>query len=156
MKKTNILIIVAIAFICANAFYSCDKEEEPLNGITYPSSSTFGTNILSLSDSTNLASITDYSFSASLESEATLTIKITNLSETDSVGHVATWFYNAANVDNWDVSDYSSNSQTFNAKPSVDNDLNISFQSYYLGGTCRIDFYENSETITKTKYFVWE
>lgn len=113
----------------------------------------FGTNILALSDSSIVSTNKNYSFLASLEVNASLKIKITNLSETDSVGHVALWFYDGTTYKNWTISEYSSSRQIFTAKPAESNNLRMSFQSYYLGGCCRIDFYENSETITKQNIF---
>ncbi|MBS1651527.1 MAG: hypothetical protein JSU07_05900 [Bacteroidetes bacterium] len=35
------------------------------------------------------------------------------------------------------------------------NDIQLNFANYYSYGKCRIDFYENSTLITKTKYLKW-
>ena len=157
MKKTGFLFIAFILVVFVTLFSSCEEEAAPTQTtITYLASGGFGTNILALPDSTIVSTDTSYSFLASLEADATLKIKITNLSETDSVGHVALWFYGGTTYENWTISDYASSRQTFTAKPAESNNLSIYFQSYYLGGCCRIDFYENSESITKTKYILWE
>lgn len=91
MKKPFLIL-----FILLLSILSCKKksvEEEKQIGISYPNSIFYGNNVLSFPDSTLLQYDEDYSMGAVLEKDANLKILMTNLSESDSVGHTAVWFY---------------------------------------------------------------
>ena len=98
---------------------------------------------------------TDYSFGAELGKSAELKIVLTNLSQQPNPNQIKPgWFY--SNSQGWTVSDYSNDdTQTFTSNKDGELILNMIF----LGspGLCKIDFYENSSSITKktVKYFSW-
>lgn len=132
--------------ILALILFSCKKSKE----ITYPTNTASGENLLNL----NVVEIDkDYSIAAMLGKKAKLKIVLTNLSPIPTNGGMQPiWFYTGEQ--GWTVSDYSSdNTQTFTSNQTGTIDLNITF--IINGGYCRIDFYENSEKITKTRTFTW-
>jgi hypothetical protein len=140
MKKLAFLLIFALIL------FSCKKRKE----ITYPTSAAFGENLLNL----NVVELDkDYSFAAELGKKAELKIVMTNLSPIPSNGGMQPiWFYSGEQ--GWTVSDYSSdNTQTFTSNQTGNIDLNLTF--IINGGSCKIDFYENSEKITKTRTVTW-
>ncbi|MFA7273744.1 MAG: hypothetical protein WC044_07735 [Crocinitomicaceae bacterium] len=140
MKKLAFLLIFALIL------FSCKKSKE----ITYPTNTASGENLLNL---TVVEIDKDYSIAAMLGKKAKLKIVLTNLSPIPANGGMQPiWFYTSEQ--GWTVSDYSSdNTQTFTSNQTGTIDLNITF--IINGGSCRIDFYENSEKITKTKTFTW-
>ncbi|HOY31386.1 MAG TPA: hypothetical protein PKW80_05870 [Bacteroidales bacterium] len=138
------IILITSAFL-----YGCDKEEK--QKIEYPSSGFYGVNILSLQDSDTITSSTDYSFAAELGKKADLKIILTNLSGQAGVGPSSTWFYAEGN--GWSVSDYSSDQQEFISNKSGSIDLDMTFEGN--NGKCKIDFYENSNSITNSKVIYW-
>ena len=94
---------------------------------------------------------------AVLVGDVSLTLIFTNLSSTDSVtGHQPVWFYgdNAG----WLTGEYneSNNTQKFTASQQGIYDLQIVFMSFGIHGLCRIDFYENSPVITRSRYLKWK
>jgi len=156
MKKLTILSF-AILFLV-----SCKKKTEvPTTetekvyptSISYPDSMIYGKNVLHIIGDTNTLTVsTDYSFGAVVGERNTLKLVLTNTSiQTDMSQPKPTWFY--ASENGWTVSNYTSDSQTFIANKDGEIVLNMSF----LGtpGSCKIDYYENSDTLTKTKYLEW-
>ena len=127
------------------------------NAISYPDSSYYGANILNFQDSTILVNSKNYGLAANIQANATLKVVITNLSPLDSAASgpnpKSVWFYSG--ITGWvDPNGYANDIQTFVAKPG-NNDIQIQFDNYYLYGKCRIDFYENSTSVTKTLYLKW-
>jgi hypothetical protein len=138
------IILITSAFL-----YACNKEEK--QKIEYPSSGLYGVNILTLQDSDTIASSIDYSLVAELGKKADLKIIFTNLSGQVGGGPSSTWFYAESN--GWTVSDYSSNKQEFVSNKSGSIDLDMKFEGNK--GKCKIDFYENSNSITNSKVLYW-
>jgi len=145
---------------------SCKKKTTPATttttttqkGITYPDSIYYGKNSLTLPDSTILADSKDYGFAAILEKDASLSIVITDLNTTPdtATGHFPVWSYNISTT-GWAVQNWTANNtQKFIASQTGKVDLAISFYAYGKTGKCKIDFYENSSTITRTKYLKWQ
>src|ERR1700752_2245260 len=144
---------------------SCKKKTTPATtttttiqkGITYPDSLYNGKSILTQPDSTILVDSKGYGFSANLEKDASLSIIITDLITTiDTVtGHFPDWSY--TNTTGWTAQSWTaSNTQKFMATQTGKIDLQIMFSAYGKKGKCRLDFYENSSTVTRTKYLKWQ
>ncbi|MBK7309460.1 MAG: hypothetical protein IPI93_01385 [Sphingobacteriaceae bacterium] len=118
--------------------------------ITYPTSMTYGDNILAMD---NITQGKDYSFGAKLGKKASLKIVMSNLSvQTNTNFPKPVWFY--SNQQGWTVSNYGSDdTQTFTSNKAGDVILDISFNG--SPGSCKIDYYENSSSVTKTKTLNW-
>jgi hypothetical protein len=138
--------------------FSCEKEKTtPVTkqtGITYPDSIYYSKSILSLPDSAILLATKSYSFAANLEKDASLTIKITDLSPVDTNGYSPKWYY-AFNPTGWVAQKWDNGTQTFIASQTGKIDLQIMFGYTGDTGICKLDFYENGSTISKTKYLRW-
>lgn len=143
----NQIKIIAITVIVLFIF-SCNKNDV----ITYGSPTIYGDNLLSLSGQITISK--PYSFGAKLEKSATLKIILTNLSvQTNTSQPLPIWYYNSA--DGWSITnyDFTNNVQTFVNSRTDHIDLQIGFAG--TPGVCKIDFYENSNNITKTKQITW-
>lgn len=157
MKTTSLLCTIVIAMFFV---FSCTKEkdpepETPKTGITYPDSIYYGNSILNMPDSATVISWKHYGFAANLEKDASLTIKLIDLSVPDTTGYHSGWYYGfAPSPVGWTVLQWNNNgTQTFIATQTGKIDLLIKF--YNENDTpsfCRLDFYENSTTITRSKY----
>ncbi|NVO03042.1 MAG: hypothetical protein HXX09_10125 [Bacteroidetes bacterium] len=141
MVKRLLIYTVAVLFIIVNS--GCNKEEKL--SIKYPSSGAYGENILSLPVNSNLTNINGYSLCAELGKKAELKIIITKLSGSGE------WFY--ADGNGWTVSSYSGSSQQFESNKDGTIDLDLIFENG--PGSCKVDFYENSSSVTDSKTFSW-
>jgi hypothetical protein len=159
MKQWLIILLTSTVII-----FSCSKDEESNavvnNGsgschgagvITYPATGSYGVNILSLPDSATIVAANHHSFSAALDCSADLKVHIYKVSSGSP------WFYNLSSPDGWVVGQYLPDSsqvfqsETFNTAKTLDLDM------MFLGpGMARVDFYENSTSVTKSKYFYWQ
>lgn len=151
MRNFTFILLIGLSLINI----SCHKDDE--NDISYPNTMSYGTNILTLPDSTVLSGQSEYSLGAVLEKDASLSLVITNLSAIDTAtGHLPVWFYD--NVSGWTAENYNgmNNTQKFISSQTGTIDLDLTFETYGKRGKCRIDFYENATTITRTKYLKWE
>lgn len=146
MRQFYFTEIVLLSLVLLSA---CHKEENLK--IEYPSSGFYGVNVLSLNDSDTLSSSVDYSLSAKLGKKAELKIVFTNLSNQVDTVSQSTWFY--SDKDGWNVGDYNGDKQDFVSNKSGVIDLDMTFEGSQ--GKCRIDFYENSDAITKSKILYW-
>ena len=144
-------LIYPAALILLIAFTACNKEKKL--SITYPATASFGENVLAIANNTNLSNGSDYSFCAELGKKAELKIVITNLSGPGSGGPGAVWFWQNGSDDGWTVGNYSGDAQQFESNNDGKIDLNIKFENG--PGTCRVDYYENSSSITNSKCFTW-
>jgi hypothetical protein len=156
MKNIPTLLVIIILSIIV----SCQKESDPetpttQKAITYPDSIYHGQSILTLPDSAIVVNGMDYGFAANLEKDASLLITITDLSPIDSTGYHPKWYY-ALPVTGWLPNEWNDGKQKFTATQTGKIDLRIEFQSGGDTGICRLDFYENGATITKTKYLRWQ
>ena len=142
-------LIYPAAVLLIMAFTGCNKEKKLL--ITYPATGSFGENVLALADNSNLLSGSDYSFCAELGKKAELKIVITNLSGPGGGGPGAVWFYTSVN--GWTVGSYSAENQQFESNQDEKINLNIIFENG--PGSCRVDYYENSSSVTNSKSFIW-
>jgi len=151
MKNARSIIPMAIVMLLL--FFSCKKDSDTEQiAITYPDSGQYGLNLLAMPDSAIASVVDDYSFSATLENNVRLLIKLTNLSESPTQA----WFFDVSTTHGWQISNFENNSQTFSTVQSGTYDLNMRFLSAGSRGVCRIDFYENSDEITFSKYLFWE
>ncbi len=141
MLKRFLIFMVAVILTSFNL--GCNKEKKL--SITYPSSGTYGENVLALSDNSSLIDINGYSLCAELGEKAELKIIITHLSGTGE------WFY--ADKNGWTVNSYSGGSQYFQSNKDGKIDLDITFENG--PGSCKVDFYENSSSVTYSKTFTW-
>lgn len=143
----NILLFAFAALF----MISCKKQTEK---ITYPDKMLFGDNILAIVNenvSDSVTALREYSLGAKLGRKADLKIVFTNTSPINSQ-YQPVWMY--APEDGWIVGDYDAEGkQTFQSTKSGDIQLKIVFSGSQ--GTCKVDFYENSSTITKTRYLRW-
>jgi hypothetical protein len=142
-------ILICTTALLLTATFGCNKEKKL--SITYPTSGTYGVNVLSLEDNSTLNNGNGYSLCAELGKKAELKIIITNLSSTGTSGPGAGWFY--AQGDGWLISDYTNDSQQFES--NKDGKLDLDFIFTNGPGSCRIDYYENSSTVTNSKTFTW-
>jgi hypothetical protein len=144
------------------AIISCSKESNDSGAsssnktITYPDSAFYGKNILTFPDTVFLVNMKNYGMAATLQSSSSLTIILTNLSTVDSVtGDKPVW--NIGDNIGWSAGPYTaSGSQTFTAFNVGNIDLQIMFLSLGSHGSCRVDFYENSTAITRSRYLKWK
>lgn len=151
MRKPFLLFVLLASVII---FTQCDESEptpEKKTGITYPMTGIFGDNILSMADSTVVASQITYSLAANLGDDAILKITMTNLSSSSK----ARWFFNAEANHNWLVTEYSTdNQQSFTSNIGKLLDLEMTFADTL--GACRIDYYENNaQSPTRSKHLIW-
>jgi hypothetical protein len=81
--------------------------------------------------------------------------KNNRFNSTDSINrHFPKWYYAAFAV-GWVASSLERGTQTYTATQTGKIDLQIMFDSVdYVEVACRLDFYENSSSITKTKYLI--
>lgn len=136
-----------------------NNSNNPVNtdSITYPEKVIIGNNILALDDSSDLVSGDTYELGAVLSKDANLKLVITNLSTYPSGEMGPIWFFDMDNQ-GWSINDYneSSNYQVLTSTLTGKIYAVISFEGFGYQGECRIDFYENSDTITQSKYYFWE
>jgi hypothetical protein len=159
MKTLTTILFFAVIVIISCKKESNDPDTLPITvheGIAYPDSIYYGKNILSYPDSSVFLDGIDYEIGAVLENHANLSLVITNYPAIDSAsGHSTLWFY--TNETGWSVGDYNdtTNTQKFISSQSGKIDSQIIFSAYGQIGKCKIDFYENGSTITRTKHFSW-
>lgn len=99
---------------------------------------------------------TDYEIGAVLPGNASLSVVITNYPVIDSAsGHSTMWFH--WNENGWTVGDYNdtTNTQIYTSSQTGKIGGQILFAAMGLTGKCKVDFYENGNAITRTKYFSW-
>jgi len=160
MRIFALILLVEISLIGISCKKSTAQTTVPVatvqKGISYPDSIYYGKNILTLPDSTILSVTKNYDMGAVLEKDANLSLIITNLSANDTAtGHIPVWLYD--NNTGWAAQNYTSNNtQKFISAQTGKIDLEINFDAYGKQGKCKIDFYENSTSITRTKYLKWQ
>lgn len=138
------ILFFAILFTLLIINFGCNKEKNL--SISYSMNGVFGENVLALPNSSILNNAASYSLSAELGRKADLKIIITNLS-----GVGAIWFFTSE--DGWSVGDYAGDSQEFISTKDGKIDLDIVFENG--PGSCRVDYYENSHSVTQSKKFTW-
>lgn len=153
-----IFIIVSLAFSCTKETIvvqevpaTTSATQQPCsNGISYPDSAFYGLNVLAQADSALMSIDSTYSFHAILDCGANLQIRITSISGT-------IWYYFPGSSQGWNITPYDNINltQVFQSNVTGSLMLHMVLGSGGWGGICRIDFYENSTTITKTKYLYW-
>lgn len=161
--------IVSVCLLLLVVLFSCKKEEKESNcpapnsptinnSINYPDSIYYGRNVLALSDSTTLDTLHSQSFGAILGNDATLKIRITRLSPRIQGQIPPLWFY-VESPSVWlvqtDPSGGGDSIQTFTALLKGKIDLEMYFTRYGQNGKAKFDFFENSSSITKTRYLKW-
>lgn len=155
------VLIPAILFICL----SCEKTPDDNNNnnsnktdsITYPENVLYGNNFLALPDSSFLTSDNNYEIGANLNKDAHLKIVITNLSTNPNPEQIGPIWVFDTDSQGWNIQDYNenNNNQTLISSTTGKISTLISFKTFEGEGICRVDFYENSNTVTKTKYYFW-
>ncbi|MBX7204850.1 MAG: hypothetical protein K1X81_05465 [Bacteroidia bacterium] len=133
--------------------------------ISYPENSQGQQNILALPDGAKVNQINAYIFAADIGDDAQLKIVITNLSNDKPTmfSQKPSWALSTTNRIGWTVMGevggtmfYPSNYQIAEAAQTGKLNMPVHFVgTANIDGKCRIDFYENSGKITKTKYLVW-
>lgn len=142
-KKIIYLLVVAIAFL-----FACNKENQK---IEYPPTGMYGRNVLSIPNGDTISSTSYFSMAAELGRRAELKIVITNLPVQPGGSPISNWFYSDEN--GWSISQYSNDKQEFISNKSGLIDLNLVFGRE---GKCKIDVYENSESITWSVILFWK
>lgn len=160
--KSIIFVFTLLCVACEEVPDNENPNNNPNNSvntdsITYPEKVIIGNNILALDDSSDLVSDDSYELGAVLGKDANLKLVITNLSTYPSGQMGPIWFFDM-DSQGWSINDYneSSNYQVLTSTSSGKIYAVISFDGFGYQGECRIDFYENSDTITQSKYFFWE
>jgi hypothetical protein len=146
--QRTLKIVFSLATIALlSSVFSCVKKRV----VTYPDSINYGENLLSIFKD-SIAAGESYSFEAELSKKSNLQVIITNLSSPEAGQPMPRWGY--AFVDGWQVDNYlTDGTQKFTTIKQGVSDLKMVFS--HSPGSCRMDFYENSSTITKTKTFKW-
>ena len=141
----NILLLTALLVLIT----SCtDKKFE------YPNDGIYGPNILSLNDGDSIQAGDNYSMKAIAPKNKELVIKIVNTSNADTSEAAPSggiWLYGSSSVEGWAISDYSSQGQSFTSQSEI-NDLRIRFMN---SGSCDLEYYEKSDSPTKTIHLYW-
>ena len=145
MTKRTLSFLPIILLIFLN--FSCNKDNKL--EITYPTSGSYGTNLLAFTGDSVLTSPNTYSFQADLGTKATLKVVVTKIATPGTTPN-AVWFFDSE--DGWNVGEFNGTSQQFEATKTGTIDLNMVFMNT---GTCRIDFYENSSSVTNSKLISW-
>lgn len=145
----NILIFALVSLVLA----SCKKDPEK---VTYPDDFSYGENVLALitdNATQDVLSGKSYSFAAKLSKKATLKIVVRNTSFYLNPNFaMPTW--SCSNESGWEIGTYNADlTQVFKAVGSGEIDLKIQFSG--SPGSCTIEYYENSENITRTKFLKW-
>ena len=147
MRTTGCLVII----VCL-VFTACtkDKFEVLETGISYPDSIYYGSNILSFPDSFLIIS-SGNEIGAILQKDATLSVILTCNYPVDSLGGLV--FGGEVNhVTGWSVVDWHHYSKTYKL---VSTHTGIIYFRYlfmgYVPSSMKIDFYENGNTLTRTK-----
>lgn len=160
-----------IALLAIISIVSCKKEKvneyigSPNNnntpelhtGITFPDSLGGYPNVPSFAGYTTFYEGDSLVVGADLEADAHLKLVITNFPVLDSAGYDMTyWMYMGAT--GFTVSDFdtTTNSQTLTSNTIGKIYMPISFVANGQGGHCKIDFYENSTSITRTRHYQWQ
>lgn len=119
--------------------------------VGYPVSQNYGENLLTL-DKDSLIPGKSYSLEVELSRKSELEIIITNLGTEDEPSVVTSkWKYDYN--DGWTIGNYANGQQSFRTIDPGVSDLKIVFQG--TEGAIRIDYYENSSNITKTRKLEW-
>lgn len=119
--------------------------------IAYPVSQNYGQNLLTLAGD-SIVPGQSYSMEVELSKKSEVEIVITNLG-TENEPSVATTKWKYDYNDGWTIGNYENGQQSFRATQLGLSDLKIVFQG--TEGSIRIDYYENSSSITNTKKFDW-
>ncbi len=148
LKLAGIILILIISISCKKMSKSID----------YPQSGFFGKNILALPNESIVDVDVDHSMAATLGEKATLQLRFTNYSKFDSAaGNPPVWGF--GQEAGWVATNYDDNNgtQIFNAVQTKKIDLQMLFMRWGSPnpGRCRIEFMENSATVTKTIYLNW-
>lgn len=151
MKHIKLLGLLLIIF----TGISCQKTSKTID---YPQSGFFGKNILSLPNESVVDADIDNSMAAVLGDKASLKLRFTNLSVSDNaLSSLPIWGYGQET--GWFSTQYDDNggTQSFEASLTGKIDLQILFMRWGNSnpGRCRIEFLENSTTVTKTIYLNW-
>ena len=148
----------------------CSKDDEPILStssgcygsgiISYPDSNFYGVNILNLPDSFIVLDTGSYSFSATLDCSADLKIYMQNLSSSTGPGIGAIWGYSSGTEDGWMITTYSNQNSSQIFQSNTNNTAKkLMLNMVFAGsgsGFARLDFYENSASVTKSKYLYWQ
>ena len=145
MKTRSILL----AFLFGLGLTSCEKNNE----IYYPPNGLHGPNLLVKNANSALTPNSNYSMRADLNPQSKLKVIFTNTSTyTGPVANAPKWVISGEN--DWTVSSYVSHVQEFSAtRRATKADLAIKFLN--SPGTAKIEFYENSNQVTKTIMVTW-
>jgi hypothetical protein len=137
------------AFLFGMGFVSCEKNNE----IYFPPNGLHGPNLLVKGASSVLTADENYSMRADLSPQSKLKVIFTNTSTyTGPVANAPKWIISGEN--DWNVSSYVSHVQEFSAtRKATKADLAIKFVN--SPGTAKIEFYENSNDVTKTIMVTW-
>lgn len=141
----NILIVFTLGLF----LFSCEKNNE----IYYPPQGLHGPNLLIKTANSALTPESNYSMRADLNKQSKLKVVITNTSNyTGPTATAPKWIVSGENE--WTVGSYISHTQDFTANRRVTKaDLAIKFIN--SPGTAKIEFYENSNSVTKTILVSW-
>lgn len=139
--KTIQFTFVLLLFIGVS---SCTKRKE----IIYPQEMFYGLNINSID---YILDGEQYSFGAVLGKKADLKIVFTNTS-TNTMNNPS-WGYGGGDGITATIYDYNVGVQTF--RPTHDGEVFTSILFTGSPGSCRIDYYENSDEVTNSKILTW-
>ena len=163
MKFVLILLLVTSTIISCKktdpvpTCKDCIKNQDEINidcggtcqpcKIIYDESGLHGQNLLFGDSDHNVSASQPFSLEAQVPEGSNLTIKLVS-------NGIGLWVYNLSSKNNWNVSAYDNQEQTFVVLNSGKADLKlISFSGN--SGSFRIEYYENNTSITKSKIITW-
>lgn len=139
----------AFSILFLTAFTSCERKTE----VTFPAQGLHGPNLLVSGSNASITVDQNYSMRADLQKDARLKIVFTNTSNYTGASEFAPrWVTSGEN--NWNIGSYVNHIQEYSATRRVDKaDLAIKFIN--SPGTAKLDFYVNSNSITRTIMIAW-
>ncbi len=145
MKTRFVKLLVLIGF----GMSACEKKTD----IVFPPEGLHGPNLLALGSSVPLTVDQNYSMRANLSKQSRLKVVFTNTSNyTGAAANAPRWVTSGEN--SWNVGAYTNHVQEYSATRGADHaDLAIKFIN--SPGTAKIDFYVNSNSVTRTMMVSW-
>ena len=161
MKYLNLILIILVisssckkksSETCSDGIKNQDEVEVDCGGIcspcsiSYPENGAYGTNVLYGVDTLVLTELNS-SLRANIPEGSSLKIELTLISGNP-------WFY--SNEQNWTVTSFSNNKQTFTNLNAGTADLQLHRADTLVNDTIQVKYFENGSNETRRKIFIRE
>jgi hypothetical protein len=147
IQNSNKIISFLFLVLMLGTFLSCKKKGE----VNYPVSTNYGENLFNLPTGTVLTPGESYSFEANLTKNATLLVKLTNLTDLP-VNQKPRW--NIDYVKGWYPDNLINGNQEFKTQTIGNNDLKMVFTG--TKGSVKLEAFLNGGVEPSfTKFFTW-